>query len=714
MKKLLMILGITLISLSSFGQIKFKLNPNAINANTNGTVINRGDYFNVYVQANGNGNSTTRQLLFDLQYDLTNFTLVSVTCTGTGGNGGVLPQNSSPTISYYDYNGYSFTTNSNNTTTNGTTNYQYANYAYNQNNTSSILRTTLTWSSTAAMPYGSYDNIVVFKFQLKPTSTAYTFNPMKLNFVAGWNKSGQYDATVMETPLSQAVVMNQNYGKYVTANVDVNSNLFNLTGLKLSFRDTLGGSGALFDVTSTGAVNIIQGQLAANKTYEVTLMHDMDKIYSIYNSAITISDFTTAQQEFTQNGLTPGGGQFGNILQTGQSFYATDINRNGTIDAGDLPRLLGQVVGLDTLITLPVNYVSNGANTSFMSLPTWRAVDVTTVGGTVEWAYVEPNQYGTGISALYIDQRKLVGISPSTLTSIQIFDLYSGLMQYDAAGSDGTWAKFKIPTNLATPINAGTSNFTPFIRNSGNNLWSLRVEFTFDADPVHSWTSVSTSNWSNIKYPHTYFTTGILGTNAQLNLKYLLWGDVNRSHSSQVLTMNSGGTTDIQSNAVSSLQTNVAFSEGNKATSTFMNTQYAYTSVDVNLSNVTVTSNIVEIPVSINTKGNNVGGLQFQFAYDPTKIKFEELTNNVPNSWYTFVNAKDGIVKFGALDQAGKAPITGTTIPFKLKFSTIGDGVNILTSVKVSPTMDASDSKGIQLGINLNTTTIKLTGYNNF
>jgi len=145
-----------------------------------------------------------------------------------------------------------------------------------------------------------------------------------------------------------------------------------------------------------------------------------------------------------------------------------------------------------------------------------------------------------------------------------------------------------------------------------------------------------------------------------------------------------------------------------------MNTEYAYTSIDVNLPNVTVTSNTIEIPISIDTKGNNVGGLQFQFIYDPTKIKFEELANNLPNTWYTFVNTKDGIVKFGALDQAGKTSITGTSTPFKLKFSTIGDGVNILTSVKVSPIMDASSSNGTQLGINLNTTQIKLTGYNNF
>jgi monoamine oxidase len=41
-------------------------------------------------------------------------------------------------------------------------------------------------------------------------------------------------------------------------------------------------------------------------------------------------------------------------------------------------------------------------------------------------------------------------------------------------------------------------------------------------------------------------------------------------------------------------------------------------------------------------------------------------------------------------------------------------GVNILTAIKVSQTMDASDAKGNQLGINLNTSQIKLTGYNNF
>ena len=702
MKKLLTLLFL-MIGVAGFGQIKFKLDPNAVNTNSGGYVLNRGDSFYVYVQANGNSNSTTKQLLFDLQYDLTNFTLQGVVCTGTGGNGGVLPQNSNPNLSYYDYNGYSFVASTNNTKTNGTTNYINSGYIYNSNNANSIIRTTLTWSTTSAMPYSSYDNIIQFKFQLKAASTAYTFNPIKLNFVAAYTGAGTYDSTIMETPLSQTVVMNQNFGKYVTAKVDLNSNLYNLSSLKVNFYDTLSKTTVLFPVTSTGEVDINQTLLSSNKVYEISLMHESLKTNVIYNSAITISDFTTAQSEFTQNGLGLEG-QFGNILKTGQSFYAADINRNKKIDGGDLPRLLGQVAGLDTLIVTPEGSSTN----SWTGLPTWRATDVTTIGGQVEWGYIT---IGESYSVAYVDMREFIetGLTPTQIKSVQVFDLYSGPVEFISA--DATWAKYKIPS-LIPKLTSGTSTYAAYIRPS-NGSYNLKIEFEFNNSVNSSWGGITRDNWTSITSPKTYFKTGTLGTNAQLDLKYLLWGDVNRSHSSQVVST-TGGNSTVQTNAVSSLQTNIAFSDGNKATSIFMNTPYDVSSIDVNLSNVTVTSNAIEIPVSIDAKGSKIGGLQFQFTYDPTKIKFEELANNIPNTWYAFVSAKDGIIKFGALDQASQTPITGTSTPFKLKFSTIGNGVNILTSVKVSPIMDASSSNGTQLGINLNTTQIKLTGYDNF
>jgi len=650
-----------------------------------------------------------------MQYDQTNFELVSVNHTGTGGNGGILPGGSTISLSHTNYADYTWNAvtsgNSANNTSNGTTNYQYASYTYNgAGGQNAILRTTLTWSTTSAMPYTSYDRLIVYVFRLKAASTAYTFNPIKLNFVAGWNASGVQEATIMESPLSTSVTMNQNFGKYVSAKVDLNSNLYNLSALKLSFRDTLTNQGQLFSVLADGTADINQSLLTANTVYDVSLMHNMDKIYDIYNSAITISDFTTAQAEFTSMGLTPTKGV---NLNTGQALYAADINKNKVIDGGDLPRLLGQVAGKDTLMTLPAGYTAGSGG--WMSLPTWKAADATTVYGQVEWAYVSPNSYSTGVSALRIDMREFpAGTTPNQIKSVQLFDVYTGPVEY--MSEDAAWALYKVPSSF-TKATDGTSVYAAYIRQNQTD-YNFRAEFEINTSVNNSWGAITTSNWNTITYPKTYFKTGTLGTNAILDLKYLLWGDVNRSHSSQVVTT-SGGSSTIQTNAIPSLQMNMAFNEitskmSMASTGPYINTDFAYTSIDVNLSNQTVTSNVIEIPVNIDTKGNSVGGLQLEFIYDPNKIKFEELASTLPASWYVFANAKNGVVKFGALDQNNSTPIKGTNLPFKLKFSTIGDGVDVLTSLKVSPTMDASDNKGNQLGVVLNTTNIKLTGYNNF
>jgi hypothetical protein len=709
MKLKLLILTL-FISIQSFGQspIKFKLRQSPIITNVNGNTISRGDEFELWIDANGNGNTATRQLLFDLQYDYVNFDLISINHTGTGGNGGILPGGSNIQLSHTTYPGYNYITSQQNTTSNGTTNYQYANYQYSSSSQQSIIRATLTWATSNGMPYGSYDRLLVLKFRLKSTSTSTSFDPIKLNFVAGWDANGSGVATFQENPLSSTVLIDQNASKLVTAKVDINSNLLALSNIKVSFRDTISNIGQLFNVLSDGTVDINQSLLSENKIYQVSVMHEMDKMYQTYNGAITISDFTTAQSEFTTMGLDGSNGQ---ILKTGQSLYAADINKNKVIDGGDLPQLLAQVVGLDTLFTLPNGY--NVGTGGWMSLPTWRATNATSISGQVEWAYITPNLYSQGVSRLMIDNREFIGtnVNPNQLKSIQIFDIYSGPVEF--ISSDGTWAEYKIPSSLIK-VTDGTSLYLPFIRNNnGNTDYSLKSEWEFNVSPSSSWGSISTSNWNTITYPKTYIKTGLIGSNTVLELKYLLWGDVNRSHSSQVVNINSSGSSYVQTNAINSLNTNKAFKLMSLNSSSFINTPYDVSSINVNLSNQTVTSNAIEIPISIDTKGAEVGGLQFEFIFDPNKIKFEELLSSVPNTWYVFANSKSGKVKFGALDQ-NKNPINGTNIPFKLKFSTIGNGVDILTSIKVSPTMDASDSKGKQLGINLNITQIKLTGYKNF
>jgi len=639
--------------------MKFKFPSDRVISDLNNQVIDRGDEFNVFVVANGNGDNQTRQLLFDLEYDKSHFDLITINHTGVSGSGGILPINSNPQISFQNYPGYTYVGNI--TNTNGTTRFQTAAYSFNTTSNNTIIRATLTWASNTGVANTNYENLLMIRFRVRPTSTATSFNPIKLNFVAGWNGNGQQVSTIMETPLTTDVILNQNTGKLVTAKVDVNSNLFNISGLKVAFRDTVTNTVQSFPILTNGNVDINQSLLSENKVYEVTVQHESDKLNTIYNGAITVSDFTSAQSEFTTMGLD---GSKGTVINTGQSLYAADINRNKNIDGGDLPKLLAQVVGIDNITTVPEGYTQGSGG--YMNVPTWVSTDARTVSGEVEWVVLTVNNYG-----------------------------------------QASWASYKVPSDFASII--GTT-FLPYIRNINGNDYGIRTEVEFNTNPSISWGSITTTNWKNFTTPKVLVKTGTIGSNTLVYLKYLLWGDVNRSHSSQVVVSNNG-IASVVSRASNSLKNNTSFKTD--ALGMFINTPNNVPSIDVNLSNLTVTTNTIEIPININTNGNTLGGLQFEFTYDQTKLKFEELQSNLPNTWYVFVNSVDGKIKFGSLDQ-NKTPISGNATPFKLKFSTIGNGVDILTSIKVSPNMDASGNNGVQLGINLNNTQIKLTGYNYF
>lgn len=203
--------------------------------------------------------------------------------------------------------------------------------------------------------------------------------------------------------------------------------------------------------------------------------------------------------------------------------------------------------------------------------------------------------------------------------------------------------------------------------------------------------TLTAASWRNLTDIYTVnFRTSDVAK--PLSISYLIQGDINRSHSS-------------------------ARTEANNITtyaSMPINTVSNIPNVDVTLNNLTVTSNTIEIPFTINTNNNKVSALQLELVYDPTKIKFEEIKSEVPNSWYVFVNTSEGKIRFGGIDKDVRSPILGTSAPFKLKFSSIGSGLDLNTRIKITSNLDASDDKGNQLGVNLNSTTIKLTGYNNF
>ena len=199
--------------------------------------------------------------------------------------------------------------------------------------------------------------------------------------------------------------------------------------------------------------------------------------------------------------------------------------------------------------------------------------------------------------------------------------------------------------------------------------------------------TISAAKWNNTttSWPNHYgFTT--TNVNQTINLKYLLLGDPNLSMSSPL------------SNGYNLRMSNLNAIMPN---------------IDVNLTNAVVTTNTVTVPFEIDTRGVLLDAVQFQIEYDTTKVKFDKLMVDTPN-WISFITPTNGILRFGAIDKDMKSPITGKLIPFKLQFVTLQAGIDINSSVTISPIYDAADSKGNQVAINLNTNVVKLIGANNF
>jgi len=597
MKKLLFLL-LSLVSLTAFAQEpKIRLADDSTKVDINGGVIDKGDEFIVNVQLNGNGNTTARALYFDFEFQNTAFDFISVGHTGTGGNGGVLPSGASITLDSYTYPGYSFAANANNTTANGNQNYNNAGYNFTSGGPKTIIRAYLNWATNSPLPYGAYDTLLKLRFRLKTTAVGTSWDPIKMNFAASYNQNGSTGAAINEIPLTTVITQNPDATKLVKAIVDLNGNINN-AHVKVLFKKA-DNTGPMFDVAANGAVNVVDSLLTPNTAYQIMVMANMDQLPAIMNSAVSVSDYTTAQSEFVQQNLDK---TYNNQnIMTGMGYFAADVNRSGNFDGGDLTKLYAQAVGVNQLLVMPQGYTQGSGG--HMSIPTFKA------------------------------------------------------------------ASF----NAATP-----------------------------------------SDWASLFNPqqqqvYAYTTAAQRGTPETINIKYVLPGDINRSHSSQVVVNGA-----IKTNAVVALNKSIANKAMMNRTVGFINTPQSVPAIDVNIKNVTVTSNTIEIPVAVNTNGSNVAALQFEFAYDPSKVKFESMASEVPADWYIFANSVTGKVKFGALDQKLKTPITGASTPFKLKFSTLVNGLDINSFIKITSATDAASTSGSQLGINLNTETIKLTGYNNF
>ena len=587
MKKIIFLLATFIVALSSYSQNtpELKIWPNLITTDINGGAIEKDDTVEVALVLKNN-DSNIRNFYLDFQHQISAINMIGVVFPQAGTE--AIPTGTQTSFSNNYYPGYNWYDNANNNTEDGLQNAQNAQYQYVQGQTKAINRININ----TATPNGNITQLnngvlCYLQFKVVNVQAGFAYDSIYYNFAYGWNNSGQQMSIKMPKPNSAWVNLDPNLNALIRGTFQVNGNLFGNLKPILAFTDSANNTlRASRSVGTNGAYNL-SSEILPNTTYYASAWIPSDSLGSIISRAVTVSDYTAAQNEFIKQNLD---GTFNKISMTsGMSFFAADVNRNQKFDGGDLALLFAQAVGADTIF-------SNQTNSSAINLPIF--------------------------TKQYFDNVGIDDALQLTLTDMNSFKV-----------------KFK--------------------------------------------------------------TKSVVDT---VDLKYIVPGDINRSHSSQVVVNGQTITTAKNSLLLSGLS-NVAYGFND-----IKNLSY----IDVSLKNIVVTTDNIEIPVNLDTKGINVSALQFEFVYDNTKVKFEDIKSEVPNSWYVFANSKEGKIKFGAIDRDLKNPIVGTSLPFKLKFSALENGLDLNTKIQITSNLDASDTNGNQLGINLNTQTIKLTGYNNF
>ena len=588
MKKLILFL-ITLGSIfTSSGQniAELKLSPNVVNTDINGGPITKDDTIQVALILKNN-NSNIRNFYLDFQHQISAINMIGVVFPAAGTQ--ALPTGTQTSFTNNYYPGYNWFDNANNNTEDGLQNAYNAQYNYVQGQTRAINRININTATPNGNATQLNDGILCYlRFKVVNVQAGFAYDSIYYNFAYGWNNQGQQQSIKMPKPNSAWVEIVPSSNALIEGNFQVNTNLSSGLQPTLYIIDSATSVTRATRVVSSNGNFTLTSELSPNTTYYAVASIPSDSLASVLTKAITVSDYTAAQNEFIKQNLD---GTYSKVSMTsGMSFFSADANQNQKFDGGDLALLFAQAVGADTIF-------SPQANSSTTNLPIFLASYYDTVG--------------------------IVDALKESLVGLNSFKV-----------------KFKTKTTVDT-----------------------------------------------------------------VRLKYVIPGDINRSHSSQVVVGGQTVTTSMNRFALSGIS-NQAYG--------FPNTTNNISSINVSLNNLTVTSNNIEIPFNVDTKGNKVSGIQFELVFDPSKVKFEDIKSEVPNSWYVFANSKDGKIRFGAIDKDLKTPVTGSLVPFKLKFTALENGLDLNTKIQITSNLDASDNNGNQLGINLNTQTIKLTGYNNF
>ena len=190
------------------------------------------------------------------------------------------------------------------------------------------------------------------------------------------------------------------------------------------------------------------------------------------------------------------------------------------------------------------------------------------------------------------------------------------------------------------------------------------------------------NTWASFINRGNFIFDSVTTINLKLDIKYFVLGDVDRSSSSPVY--------DANNNLI-------------------VGARYIGT-MDVRIPDTyTGLNQPLYVPFNVNTNGVDNKGLQFEMKYDPTKVVFQDIVSNIQGPWLQYVthDAANGVIRFGGMNNQTAGALNGAIMPFKLKFSPIGNN-NITTYLYVRKLMDASDKDGDHFDIQLSSDRIVL------
>lgn len=183
------------------------------------------------------------------------------------------------------------------------------------------------------------------------------------------------------------------------------------------------------------------------------------------------------------------------------------------------------------------------------------------------------------------------------------------------------------------------------------------------------------NTWANFINRGNFIFDSVTTVNLSLDIKYFVLGDVDRSSSSPVYDNN--GNLIVGARYIGTM--------GVKIPDTYAGLNQP-----------------LYVPFNVSTNGIDNKGLQFEMRYDPSKVRFEDIVSNIQGPWLQYVthDATNGIIRFGGMNNQTVGALNGNVMPFKLKFSPIGNA-DVTTYVYVRKLMDASDKEGDHFDIQL-------------